>query len=134
MEKRPFSLTIFGFGSYLFALLNLSVYIMTILLMGIMWQTEVFARFVKGDGQALGLIWANYSPIIFAILLIKIGKCILNKRNQIFIKNIAAAYLTVDIIAIFSNIIIITTTFFNLIFFACLLIFITRPKVKEQFK
>ena len=133
MDKRPIGLTVFGFGSYLLASLNLALYVTMILLMGIRWQMEVVSRFVRGNAQALGLLWANYSPLVFAILLIYIGKNILRKRNHIFIRNTAIAYLVLDVIAIFGNITVVMTTIINLVYFACLLVFITRSKVKEQF-
>jgi hypothetical protein len=133
-KQRSVGVAILGWLAFLLALVNLGIYIFIILAMGIRWQIEVFARFVRGNPQALSLIWTNYSPLVFGILLIYIGRFLLKKTSLTFIKNVTVTYLVLSIVFLFVSISSIIMTFYNIVYFILLLIVINRPELKEQFK
>jgi hypothetical protein len=135
MEKqKSIGVAILGWLGFLLAIVNLCIYIFIILAMGIRWQIEVFARFVRGNPQALSLIWTNYSPLVFGVLLIYIGRFLLKKTNLIFIKNVTVTYLVLSVVFLFISISSLIMTFYNIAYFALLLIVINRPKFKERFE
>lgn len=135
MEKqKSVGVAILGWLGFLLAIVNLGIYIFLLLAMGIGWQIEVFARFVRGNPQALSLIWTNYSPLVFGILLIYVGRFLLKKTNLTFIKNTTVTYLVLSVVFLFVNISSLIMTFYNIAYFALLLIVINRPKYKEQFR
>ena len=119
--------------SFIFAVLNIGLYITTVFLMGFKWQIGLLGRFIKGNPMALGLIWSNYSPLVFGILLVYMGKCLLKRTNIGFIKGAAITYLVINTLSLFTNIVAIIFTFPNMLFFITLLVFISRPKVKIQY-
>ena len=134
MEKqRSVGITILGWLGFLLALVNLGIYIFIILAMGIRWQIEVFGSFVRGNPQALSLIWVNYSPLIFGILLIYMGRFLLKKTNLQFIKNVTVTYLVLSGLFLFISISSLMMTFYNIAYFVLLLVVINRPKIKERF-
>ncbi len=135
MEKqKSVGITILGWLGFLLAIVNLAIYIFLLLVMGIRWQIEVVARFLRGNPQALSLIWTNYSPLVLGFLLIYIGRFLLKKANLIFIKNVTVTYLVLSVVFLFINISSLLMAFYNLAYFVLLLIVIDRPKFKEQFK
>jgi hypothetical protein len=133
-KQKPIGIAILGWFGFLLATVNLGIYIFIVLAMGIRWQIEVFARFVRGNPQALSLIWTNYSPLVFGVLLIYISRFLLKKTNLAFIKNITVTYLVLSVIFLFISISSLIMTFYNIVYFALLLIVINRPKFKEQFE
>jgi len=135
MKKRRLTgIALFKWLGFLVAALNLASYLGSIIVMGITWQVEVLRGFLNGRPEGFDLVWINYSQLIFGILLIYIAKYFLHRTNRKFIRNVAAAYLIATSIALFVNPLIVIMGFFNIIYFISVLIFVTRPKVKEWFK
>lgn len=127
MKKRRLTgIVLFRWLGFLVGALNLASYLGSIMVMGIMWQVEVLRGF--------DLAWVNYSRLIFGILLIYIAKYFLRRTNRKFIRNVAIAYLIASSIALFVNPLVVTMGFFNILYFISVLIFVTRRKVKDQFK
>lgn len=134
MEKqKSIGVRVLGWFGFLLAIVNFGIYIFILLVMGIGWQIEVFARFIRGNPQALGLIWSNLSPLAFGLLLIYIGKHLSDIARINFIKNVTIAYIVLDMLFILGNPPLLLFSFFNIIYSVVLIIFFNRS-VKGQFK
>ena len=131
--EEPVGLVVFAALAFLCGLMNIGIYVTDALFVGFMWQIEIIQKFVAGSPYEIHWVWPSFSPALFGILLIYIGRCILKKIHPNLMQFIAVIYLIFNGIFCYAYPGEIFFGWFNMAYFFALLIFLFVPRVRAQF-
>lgn len=125
---------IFAAAAFMCGLIDIGIYVTDALFVGFIWQVEIIRQFVTGSPYEIHWVWPSFSPALFGVLLIYTGRCLLKAVHIGLMRAIALIYLVFNGLYCYIEPAEPFFGWFNMAYFAALIVFLFMPRVRRQFK
>lgn len=133
-DEAPVGIVVFAAAAFLCGLIDIGIYVTDALFVGFIWQVEIIRQFVTGSPYEAHWVWPSFSPALFGVLLIYIGRCLLRAAHIGFIRLVAIIYLVFNSLYYYIEPGELFFGWFNMAYFAALVVFLFVPRIRRQFK